>query len=102
MRILGLVLLFIIASCQQSFYVGEDGEHLVVIDKKIPDDKAFRTTYTVKNITQEKKFLHGSRIFTINSRHVFHIGDTVQLYRLGSGKWRKEMTGDQTTDEPGT
>ena len=74
--------------CKSSFFVGEDGEYMIVLDKKIASDAKERTAYTVKNITQEHRFLHGSRVFTIHSRHVYHIGDTFQLFRLDSGKWR--------------
>ena len=74
--------------CRSSFYVGDDGDDLVIVDKKIPADKNSRTVYTVKNISQERGLLTGGKLFTIQSRQVFHVGDTVQLYRMHSSKWR--------------
>ena len=77
-----------LSGCHSAFYVGEEGEFLMVVGKKVPSDPGARTLYTVKNVTQESRFMSGSRLFTVHSRHVFHIGDTVQLYELESGKTR--------------
>jgi len=59
-----------------------------VVNKKVPDEAGGRTLYTVKNISQESRFLSGSRFFNIHSQHVYHVGDTVQIYKLESGKDR--------------
>ena len=72
--------------CHSAFYIGEEGEYLIVVNKKVPDEAGGRTLYTVKNISQESRFLSGSRFFNIHSQHVYHIGDTVQIYKLESGK----------------
>ena len=89
MRLVGLMLLMAIfwSGCHSAFYVGEEGEFLVVEDKKVPSSSAGRTLYTVKNVTQESRFM-GSRRFKVHSRHVYNVGDTVQFYHLESGKNR--------------
>ena len=96
---LAILLMLLAVACRSSFYVGEDGEYMVVLDKKVSDDPKQRTVYTVKNITQEHRFLRGSRVFDIHSFHVFHIGDTVQLFRLDSGKWRGKEDADNSISD---
>ena len=89
MRILSIVLIILLwGSCRPSFYLGEDGEYLLVVNKKVPADPQSRTLYTVKNITQARRFMSGSRVFNVYSRHVFHVGDTVEFYHLDSPKRR--------------
>jgi len=90
MRLTGFIIfmMIILIGCRSSFFVGEEGEYLVVEDKKVPTNSADRTLYMVKNVTQEGRFMNGSRRFKIHSRHVYNVGDTVQLYHLESAKRR--------------
>lgn len=90
MRIVGSILLLAIlwSGCRSAFFIGEEGEYLVVVDKRVPSDPQIRTLYTVKNVTQESRFMSGSRLFKIHSRHVFQVGDTVQFYDLESPRRR--------------
>ena len=83
-----VILAVCLTSCRSAFFIGEDGEYLIVIDKDVPHDSRSRTRYTVKNVTQEKGFLLGNGLLNIYSSHVFHVGDTVKLYRLDSPKGR--------------
>lgn len=101
MRLVGFILLMAILSsgCRSAFFIGEEGEYLVVVDKKVPTDPGARTLYTVKNVTQESRFMSGSRLFNVHSRHVFHVGDTVQLYHLESPKRRGPDDDSEISDE---
>ncbi len=100
-RFLGSMFILAIlgGGCRSAFYIGEEGEHLVVVNKRIPTSPKGRTLYTVKNVTQEGRFMSGSRMFNIHSRHVFDVGDTVQFYRLESPKRRGLEDDNQTTDK---
>ena len=85
-RVIIVLLTLVWSGCQSAFYQGKAGEYVVVVDKTVPEEPGARTIYTVQNITRQSKFLSGGRYFTINSPHIFHIGDTVQMYTMESPK----------------
>ena len=94
-----LFIAILLGGCRSAFFIGEEGEYLIVVDKQVPTERQAPTSYTVKNITQGARFMSGSRLFNIQSRHVFHVGDTVQFFRLASPSRRGLDDDDEISDK---